>query len=67
MKGQTDMTPKDEPPGLKVLNTLLGKSRELPIAPEWVKWFGAKQLWMDLVMKVKPDQQRTVLYRNLEP
>ena len=48
------------PPGLKVSNMVLGKSREeLSIAPEWMKQLGQSgyntQLLMCLVMEVKPD------------
>ena len=58
MKRQKDMTPEDEPPGWKVSNMLLGKSRgQLLIAPERIKWLGQSgndiQLWMCLVVKVK--------------
>ena len=48
------------PPGWKVSNVLLGKSRgQLLIAPERIKWLGQSgndtQLWMCLVVKVKSD------------
>ena len=53
------MTPKMSPPGLKVSNMLLGKSRELLIATERRKQLGQSrndaQLWICLVMKVKSD------------
>ena len=46
-------------PGLKVSDMLLGKSRELLIAPERMKLLGQSRndtrLWMSLVMKVKSD------------
>ena len=49
---------------------LLGKSRELLIAPERMKLLAQSgndtQLWMSLVMKVKSDVAKTVLHRNLE-
>ena len=52
------MTPEDEPPGWKVSNMLLGKSKgQLLIAPERIKWLGQSgndtQLWLCLVVKVK--------------
>ena len=57
-------------PGLKVSDMLLGKSRELLIAPERMKLLAQSgndtQLWMSLVMKVKSDVAKTVLHRNLE-
>ena len=48
------------PPGHKVSNMLLGKSRgQLQIAPERMKWLGQSgddaHLWMCLVVKVKSD------------
>ena len=48
------------PPGEKVSNMLLGKSRrQLQIAPERMKWLGQSgddaHLWMCLVVKVKSD------------
>ena len=51
IKRQKDMIPKDEPPGQKVSNMLLGKSGEqLPTAPERMKLLGqnrnSTQLWM---------------------
>ena len=54
------MTLADEPPGHKVSNMLLGKSRgQLQIAPERMKWLGQSgddaHLWMCLVVKVKSD------------
>ena len=60
IKGQKDMTPKMNPPGLNVSNTVLGKNGgELLTAPERVKWLGQSgndaQLWMCLVVKAKPD------------
>ena len=60
MKKQKDMTPEDEPPGQKMSNMLLGKSRgQLLIAPERIKWLGQSrndaQMWMCLVVKVKPN------------
>ena len=63
MKRQKDMTPEDEPPGWKVSNMLLGKSRgQLLIAPERIKWLGQSgndiQLWMCLVVKVKSNAIR---------
>ena len=71
MKRQKDMTPEDEPPGWKVSNMLLGKSRgQLLIAPERIKWLGQSgndtQLWMCLVVKVKSDAVKTILHKNLE-
>ena len=57
MKRQKDMTPEDDPPGWKVSNMIVGKSRE--IAPEGMKRWGQSgnnaQLWMCLVVKVKSD------------
>ena len=57
-------------PGLKVSDMLLGKSRELLIAPERMKLLAQSgndtQLWMSLVMKVKSDVAKTVVHRNLE-
>ena len=58
MKKQKDMTPEDEPPGQKMSNMLLGKSRrQLRIAPERMKQQSQSrnnaQLWMCLVVKVK--------------
>ena len=60
IKGQKDMTLKDESTGLKMSNMLLGKSGgELLIAPERMKQLGQRrndtQLWMCLVIKVKSD------------
>ena len=60
IKRQKDMTPKDEPPGQKVPNVLLEKSRgQLLIAPERMKWLGQSrndiQLSICLVIKVKSD------------
>ena len=60
MKRQKDTTPKDDPPGGKVSNMLLGKSGGyLLIAPERVKQLvqhrNEDQLWVCLVMKVKSD------------
>ena len=60
MKSQSDMTPEYEPPGQKVSNMLLGKSKEqLLIDPERMKQLDQSgteaQLWMCLVMKVKSD------------
>ena len=60
IKGQKDMTPKISPPGLKVSNMLLGKSRgELLIATGRRKQLGQSRndthLWMCLIMKVKSD------------
>ena len=60
IKGQKDLKPKDESPGWKVPNRLLGKSRrELQIAPERMKQLGQSRndarFWMCLVMKVKPN------------
>ena len=48
------------PPGQKVSNMLLGKSRgQLQIAPERMNWLGQSgddaHLWMCLVVKVKSD------------
>ena len=56
---------KMSPPGQKVSNMLLGKSREqLLIAPERMKRLGQSgndaQSWMRLVVKVKPDAVRTI-------
>ena len=58
MKRQKDMTPEDKPPGQKVFNMLLGKSKgQSPITPERMKQLGQSgndvQLWMCLVVKVK--------------
>ena len=58
IKGQKDMTLKDESPGLKVSSMLLGKSGgELLTASERMKRLGQSgndaQLWICLVMKVK--------------
>ena len=58
MKSQSDMTPEYEPPGQKVSNMLLGKSKEqLLIAPERKKCLGQSrndtQLCMCSVVKVK--------------
>ena len=60
IKGQKDMTLKDESPGLKVSSMLLGKSRgELLTASERMKRLGQSgndaQCWMCLVVKVKSD------------
>ena len=49
-----DMTPETEPPGQKLFNMLLGKSRrQLLIAPEITKWLGQSgndaHLWMVIV------------------
>ena len=60
IKGQKDTTPKMSPPGLKVSNMLLGKSRgELLIATGRRKQLGQSrndtQSWMCLIMKVKSD------------
>ena len=54
------MTLEDEPPGWKVSNMLLGKSRgQLLIVPERVKQLcqsgNDTQSWMFLVVKVKSD------------
>ena len=59
IKGQKDMTPKMNPPGLNVSNTVLGKNGgELLTAPERMKWLGQSgndaQLWICLVVKGKP-------------
>ena len=57
MKRPKDMIPEDEPPGWKVSNMLLEKSRE--IAPGGTKRLSQSgnnsQLWMCLVVKVKSD------------
>ena len=45
---------KVNPPSQKLSNMLLGKSRELLIAPERMRGNNA-QLWMCVVMKVKSD------------
>ena len=60
IKRQKDMTPKDEPPGQKVSDVLLGKSRgQLLTAPERTKRPGQSrndaQLRICLVMKAKSD------------
>ena len=59
IKGQKYMTPKESSPVWKASNMLLGKSRELLLAPERKKLLGQSendtQLWMFLVMKVKSD------------
>ena len=57
IKGQKIWHQKMRPPGLKVSNMLLEKSRgELPRAPEWMKRPSQRaydaQFWMCLVMKV---------------
>ena len=53
-------------PGQWVPSMLLEKSEE--IAPEGMKKLSQSgdnaQLWMCLVVKVKPDAKRTILYRN---
>ena len=64
------------PPGWKVPNMLLRKSGgQLLIAAERMKWLGQRrhdaQLWMCLVMKIKPDSVKkkkntTIFHRNLE-
>jgi len=58
------------PPGYKV-RRLPGKSGgQLSIAPERMKWLGQSgnnaQLWMFLVVKVKPNALTTISHRNLE-
>ena len=58
MKRHKDMTLEDDPPGWKVSNKLLGKSKgQLLLAPEKRKLQGQSgnvtQLWMCLVVKVK--------------
>ena len=58
MKRQKDLTPEDEPPGQKVSNMLLGKSRDnLQVVPERMKQLDQSrndaQLWMCPVVKVK--------------
>ena len=60
IKGQKDMTPKDESSRSEGFNMFLGKSRgELPTDPEWMKQLGQSrynaQLWMCLGMKIKSD------------
>ena len=44
---------------------LLGKSRELLIAPERMKWLGQSrnsvQLWMCLVLKVKSNAAKNLI------
>ena len=60
MKRQKGMIPEGEPPGRKVSNMLLGKSRgQLLIAAERMKQMGQSgndaQLWMCVVEKVKFD------------
>ena len=60
MKRQKNMTPEDGPPGQKVYNTLLGKSRgQLLVAPERMKWLDQSrnkaQLRMRLLVKEKSD------------
>ena len=62
MKKQKDMTPPGEmsPPGRKMSNILLGKSRgQLLTAPERMKQLGQSrndaQVWMCLVVKAKSD------------
>ena len=60
MNKQKVMTLGDEPPGWKVPNMLLVKSRgQLLPAPERMKWLAKTetivQLWICLVVKVKPD------------
>ena len=51
------------PPGSKVSNMLLSKSRgQLLIAPERMKWLDQSrnddQLWMDLMVKIKSDIEK---------
>ena len=60
IKGQKDMTLKDESPGLKVSSMLLGKSRgELLTASERMKRLGQSgndaQLWMCLLVRIMSD------------
>ena len=59
------------PPGLKVSNKLLVKSRgRLPIAPESMKRLGQSgcdaQLWMCLVMKGKDESEKASLKLNIQ-
>ena len=63
MKRQKDMTVEDEPPSQKVPNMLPGKHRgQLLTASGRVNQLGQSrndtQLWMRLVVKVKPDAVR---------
>ena len=55
-------------PGLKVSDMLLGKSRELLIAPERMKWLDQSrintQLWMCLLMKVKSDATKNSIAKE---
>ena len=68
MKRQKDMTLKDELPRLAGANMLLEKSAE--IAPERMKRLSQSgnntELWMCLVVKVKPVLEITTLHRSLE-
>ena len=71
VKSQKDVTPEYEPAGQKVSNMLLGKSRgQLLIAPERMNQLGRSgngvQLWMYLVVNVKSDTVKKILYRNLK-
>ena len=57
------------PPGQKVSNMLLGKSGEqLLIAPERMKQLGQSRnnanLWMCLVIKIKPDTVRNSIAKE---
>ena len=65
------MIPKDDPPGRKVSNMRLGRSRgQLLAAPERMKRLAQggndAQLWMCLVVKVKSHAVKTILHRKLE-
>ena len=68
MKRQKDRTLKDELPRLVGANILLEISGE--ITPERMRrprqGKNNAQLWICLVVKVKSNIVRTVLYRNLE-
>ena len=71
IKGQKDVTPKDETPRAEVVQYAPGKSRgELLTAPERMKGLGQggndTQLWTCLVVKVKSDVAKNSLHRNLE-
>ena len=71
IKGQKDVTPKDESPRAEGVQYAPGKSGgELLTAPERMKGLGQDgndtQLWMRLVVKVKSDVAKNSLHRNLE-
>ena len=71
LQRQKDRIPQDEPPGQEVSSMLLGKSRrELLTGSERMKQLGQSrndtQLWMCLVVKVKPDAVKNNIARNLK-